>query len=260
MVYLGLFFSLLIGVVLGLVGGGGSILTVPLVNYFFGTSMLLATTYSLFVVAVASGIGVVQRLKTDQIDFRKGVIFVIPSMLTAFAIRGFVMPLFPINLTINNWVLSRDLLITVLLVIVMMYTAIRTLVSKGKSEVGQTRIIVIIVLGVFTGILSGFIGAGGGFIIVPILMRMGLDMKKAVGTSMFIISIQSFVALLGDFFNKEIMTSGEFDWKLLVLITLITVAGVFIGTYLQKRISSKYLRKIFSIVLIGVSIGLLWKL
>ena len=87
MIALGAFISLLIGIVLGLVGGGGSILTVPMVHYLFGTSMLLATTYSLIVVSVASGVGTIQRLKSKQIDFKQGLIFVLPSMTVAFIIR-----------------------------------------------------------------------------------------------------------------------------------------------------------------------------
>ncbi len=260
MVYLGLFLSLLIGIVLGLVGGGGSILTVPLVDYFFDTSLLIATTYSLIVVTVASGTGVIQRLKSDQVDFRKGIVFAIPSMLTAFAIRGFVMPLFPVEFPLNGWMLSRDSVISVLLITVMLYTALSTFrkaKKDPKKEAARTAPIVIIVFGVLTGMLSGFIGAGGGFIIVPILLRMGLDMKKAVGTSMFIICIQSAVALTGDLFNDEIV-SQPFNWFHLSMITVITVAGVFIGTYMQKFISGGVLRKVFSIVLILVALGLIW--
>ncbi|MDX2362408.1 MAG: sulfite exporter TauE/SafE family protein [Crocinitomicaceae bacterium] len=263
MFQIGLFLSLLIGIVLGLVGGGGSILTVPLVNQFFGTSMLIATTYSLFVVAIASGIGVLQRLPKHQIDFKRGIIFAVPSMITAFLIRGFVMPMFPISLAISDWVLSRDVLITILLIVVMFYTAIRTLVGRKKeqpAEAVSTPVGLIVAFGILTGLLSGFIGAGGGFIIVPILLRMGLDMKKAVGTSMLIICIQSAVALMGDFLNEDVRASGAIDWTILLSITGVTVVGVFLGTHMQNYFSAKWLRKFFSLVLIGVAIGLLWKL
>lgn len=257
----GLFISLLIGVVLGLVGGGGSILTVPLVHYFFGESMLLATTYSLFVVAVASVLGVIQRINsgTNTIDFRKGIIFAIPSMTVAFVIRGFLMPILPSEFNLMNWTFSRDQLIVALLIVVMLYTAINTLLSKRESSAGKTHVIVIVFFGILTGLLSGFIGAGGGFIIVPILMRMGLDMKKAVGTSLLIICIQSSVALFGDFFNSEITEGEGVNWLLLGAITGVTVAGVFLGTFLQRFFSGKHLRKIFSFLLIAVALGMLWK-
>ncbi|MBL4862770.1 MAG: sulfite exporter TauE/SafE family protein [Crocinitomicaceae bacterium] len=252
---LGLFISLLIGIVLGLVGGGGSILTVPLVRYVFGESMLLATTYSLFVVAVAAAMGTISRAKSGQVDFPQGVIFVIPSMITAFCIRLFIMPLFPIQFSINNFELSREIVIATLLIVVMIFTALKTLLSRRKPSKEATSTLVIVLFGILTGLLSGFIGAGGGFIIVPILLRMGLDMKKAVGTSMFIIAIQSGVALAGDAFNEEI-TSGGINWPILLLITLATVIGVLFGTYLQRYFSGKMLRKVFSMLLICVAVGI----
>ncbi len=260
MYYIGIFIALLIGIILGLVGGGGSILTVPLVHHFFGETMFLSTTYSLFVVAVAASIGVLQRLSKDQVDFKNGIIFVIPSMLTAFSIRLWVMPLFPIQFSVSDLELSRDLTITIILIAVMIYTAIRTLISKREATDARTSISVVMLFGILTGILSGFIGAGGGFIIVPILLRMGLDMRRAVGTSMFIIAIQSYVALIGDAFNKEITQSGGIDWGLLLTITGITVVGVWIGTAFQKRFSGKLLRAFFSILLLLVSIGLIIKM
>jgi uncharacterized membrane protein YfcA len=254
MFIIGLLLSLFIGVVLGLVGGGGSILTVPLVHYVFGESMLLATTYSLFIVAVSSGFGVLQRLKSDSIDFKNGIIFAIPSMLTAFTIRLLVMPQFPLTFAINDFELSRDFVISILLVVVMFYTAIKTLIERKKRAATHSiSNITIVLFGVLTGLLSGFIGAGGGFIIVPILLRLGLTMKKAVGTSMLIISIQSFVALIGDFFNPEVYEGDGINMNLIVALTGITIVGVFIGTYLQKFLSGKILRKVFSLLLIVVA-------
>lgn len=256
MYIIGLVFSLLIGIVLGLVGGGGSILTVPLVHYFFGESLFLATTYSLFVVAVAASIGVLTRLKDDQIDFRGGLVFVVPSMITAFLIRRYVMEMFPLSFSIGNFELSRDVFITILLVAVMFYTAFKTMFSSRSNTGSSVSFPVVILFGVLTGLLSGFIGAGGGFIIVPILLRMGLDMKKAVGTSMFIVAIQSAVALSGDFMGKNLSHENAIDWNLLLMITAMTVAGVLLGGYLQRYFSGKMLRNFFSILLIAVALGM----
>jgi|TARA_B110000027_G_scaffold51558_1_gene56301 uncharacterized membrane protein YfcA len=253
---IGLVISLIIGIVLGLVGGGGSILTVPLVHFFFGTSIFLATTYSLFVVAVAASVGVSTRIKKNQIDFRGGVMFVIPSMITAFLIRRYVMAMFPITFSLGDFDLSRDFFITILLIVVMLFTGFRTMFSTRKASPGQTTGYVVIAFGILTGVLSGFIGAGGGFIIVPILLRMGLDMKKAVGTSMFIISIQSAVALLGDFLGDSIEAEGSIDWQILLLITLMTVIGTLFGGYLQRFFSGKMLRNLFSMLLVIVAVGM----
>jgi len=253
----GLLLSLIIGIVLGLVGGGGSILTVPLVHYVFGESLFLATTYSLFVVAIAAAMGVVTRIPKKQIDFRGGIVFVIPSMITAFLIRRFVMHLFPISFSIGGFELSRDVAISILLIVVMLYTAFRTMFSNKAQSGGSVGVPTVILFGIFTGLLSGFIGAGGGFIIVPILLRMGLEMKKAVGTSMFIIAIQSAVALAGDFTGKALQTGNPINWELLSWVTIITVAGVVAGGFLQKYFSGGALRQVFSYVLIGVAVGMI---
>ena len=255
---LGLILSLIIGMVLGLVGGGGSILTVPLVHFLFGESLYLATTYSLFVVSIAGMMGVFTRIGKDMIDYRGGVVFVVPSMITAFLIRRYVMSMFPISFSIGDLELSRDVFISSLLIIVMLYTAYRTLFStRPQVERGASvGIGVVLVFGIFTGLLSGFIGAGGGFIIVPILLRMGLEMKKAVGTSMFIVAIQSAVALLGDFSSKNLEGDNTINWTLLLLITALTVVGVLVGGYLQRYFTGKALRKVFAWLLIVVAVGM----
>ncbi len=255
----GLILSLFIGLVLGLVGGGGSILTVPLVHYAFGEPMLLATSYSLFVVAMSASFGSIQRIRNKEVDFEKAFIFVVPSMLTAVAIRLWVMPLIPLDFKILGVEFHRSSVITVLLIAVMLYTAIRTLLNKKPSKPDPVSRETIILFGILTGLLSGFIGAGGGFIIVPILLGMGLDMKKAVATSMFIIAIQSGIAMIGDFFNPEILEMG-INWPLLLAITGVTILGVFLGNIFQKKVSTTWLKKAFSILLILVAIGLFYKL
>ncbi|MFK7785509.1 MAG: sulfite exporter TauE/SafE family protein [Crocinitomicaceae bacterium] len=259
MLALGAFISLLIGIVLGLVGGGGSILTVPLVHYLFGTSMLMATTYSLIVVSVASGVGTLQRLKSKQVDFKQGLIFLLPSMSVAFTIRSYILPAIPESFQLFGLELSLELIIAILLVAVMLFTAIRTLLSKRKPSSEPASNLIIVLFGMLTGFLSGFIGAGGGFIIVPILIRLGMDIRKAVGTSMFIISIQSAVALVGDAFNPQIAVEGGVDWTLVSLITFFTVGGVLLGTYLQRYFSGKLLRQVFSLILIAVALGVLFQ-
>ena len=149
-------------------------------------------------------------------------------------IRGWVIPLLPDEFLIRNSTIEADIIIAILLMLVMFYTAIRTLTSRREPSTEDPAFMVVALFGVLTGTLSGLIGAGGGFIIVPILLRLGLPMKKAVGTSMFIITIQSMVALIGDIFNPKIIEAGGINWTLLSIITILTVGGVLIGNYLQK--------------------------
>jgi uncharacterized membrane protein YfcA len=218
--------------------------------------MLMATTYSLMVVSVASAVGTFQRIPSKQVDFRQGLIFVVPSMTVAFAIRRYILPSFPESFEVAGFHLSLEIIITVLLIFVMLFTAFRTLFSKREPTEEVTSIMTIVLFGVLTGFLSGFIGAGGGFIIVPILIRLGMDIRKAVGTSMFIISIQSAIALTGDLFNPQIAAEGGIDWTLVSIITLFTVGGVIIGSYLQRYFSGKVLRTVFSLILIVVALGI----
>jgi len=256
----GILISLIIGIVLGLVGGGGSILTVPLVHYFFDISMYLSTTYSLFVVAIAASMGVIQGVRENQIDFRKGVLFVIPSMAVAFCIRAFIMPIIPNSFWLGELELTRDIIITVLLIFVMFYIGFKTLFAVRTPSSKTSSVTVIVLFGVVTGALSGFIGAGGGFIIVPILLRMGMNMQRAVGTSLFIIMVQSGVALIGDFTTNEIMDQGGINWPILLSITAATVVGVYFGNRLQQKMTGTILRKIFSVLILMVAIGLVLKL
>jgi len=255
----GLFLSLFIGLVLGLVGGGGSILTVPLVHYVFGEPMLMATSYSLFVVAMSASFGSIQRIKNKEVDFEKAIIFVVPSMFTAVSIRLWIMPLIPLDFSFSGINLHRSTIITILLIIVMLYTALRTLLNKKPPKTGRVSKSTIITFGILTGLLSGFIGAGGGFIIVPILLGMGLDMKKAVATSMFIIAIQSGIAMVGDLFNPEILEMG-INWPLLLAITGVTILGVVLGNIFQKKVSTTWLKKAFSLLLLFVAVGLTIKM
>ncbi len=250
---IGFIVTILIGIILGLVGGGGSVLTLPVVHYFFGVSMTQATTYSLFIVAMASLIGVLKRIKTKDFELKEGIIFVIPSTIVAFVMRLWVMPLIPEKFELLGVNTSKDMLMSILLIFVMMITAIRMIFKKEIPEEYSNSTSRIVIYGSLTGLLAGIIGAGGGFIIVPALTKMGLSMRKAIGTSMLIITIQSFGALVGDVLNKQI-TNDSFDFMLLGYLTILTVMGVYVGTYLQAFFTGKILRKVFSYLLIAVSL------
>lgn len=253
---LGLFLALIIGLVLGLIGGGGAILTVPLVEYCFDQTTYSATTYSLIVVTIAAFFGVIQRLNQQLFAMREAIVFVIPSMLVAFSIRLLEIPEF---IAFHGKIFSRDELISFLLVIVMLFIAVKLMLPKEKQVVNTVRppFIKIILLGILTGVMSGFLGAGGGFIIVPILLSLGLEMKRAVATSMLIVTVQSAIALLGDFINK--IGPGELviDIPLVLMLSGLTIVGVYIGTILQRKVSVLFLRVMFASVLFLVAIGVL---
>lgn len=256
---MGYILSVVIGLILGLIGGGGAILTIPLVIYFFNTSADLATSYSLVVVTFAALFGVIQRINKNLFALKEALVFVFPSMFLAFMLRKYRDIILPNEFDLFNLHFTREGVTNILLIVVMIYVGIHMLRSKKTKEhielttFSYTRTIL---LGVLTGCLSGFLGAGGGFIIVPILMTLGLDIKKAVATSMLIIVIQSAIALLGDYLSFDPNTSEPYDWTLLGLLVVFTIAGVFIGTLLQHKITGKVLRLIFAWVLLIVAFGI----
>lgn len=255
MYFVGLFLSLLIGVVLGLIGGGGAILTIPLVVYLFGESTDTATTYSLVIVACSALVGVIQRFGKKQVSFKEALFFVFPSMTLAFLIRRYRKMVIPNEFEVFGFNLTRDFIIDVILVIVMLIVACHMLRSFRRPERNrEISIGKIMLLGFLTGGLSGFLGAGGGFIIVPILLILGLEIKRAIGTSLFIIMIQSFIALLGDLSVTTIEELKEINWILVFLLTFFSITGVFLGTLLQRRFSGKNLRVMFASLLLVLAV------
>jgi len=254
---IGFILAILIGIVLGLIGGGGSILTIPLVEYVFGKSTYDATSYSLIVVSFSALFGVLQRLGKNQFAYKEALVFGIPSIIVAFIIRSTVIHFIPENFSVLDCELTRDGTLSVLLITVMIIVAIRMLhPHKNPENITLPSNVKIVTMGIFTGLLAGFLGAGGGFIIVPILIGMGLDMRRAVSTSMLITFFQSMIAILGDFLSKGKSGGFDIDWKLAISLSVLSMLGVFVGTLLQRHVSTKLLRKLFASILIVVAIGI----
>ncbi|WP_053992408.1 sulfite exporter TauE/SafE family protein [Mangrovimonas sp. TPBH4] len=235
--------ALVIGVVLGLIGGGGSILTVPLLVYLLGYSPVVATAYSLFVVGSSSLVGVVQKHRKEQVDFKTGLAFSFPSFLAVYMSRRFLVPYIPEEIfNIGGYVLSKDMLIMVFFAVVMFMAATSMIKKKGKTEeVHKPQpYYKTFVQGMVIGVITGLIGAGGGFLYVPALVLWaGLSMKKAVGTSLVIIAINSLIGFLGDVHTQTI------NWTFLLLFSALTIIGILIGGSLSKYVSNSKLKKSF---------------
>lgn len=237
--------AVVMGIVLGLIGGGGSILTVPILVYAFGISASHATAYSLFVVGFSSLIATFDYKKRELIDFKTGVIFAIPAFIGVYSVRKFLMPALPTEIAhFGSWTLTKDTLILSVFAIVMLVAAISMI--KGRKEPDDVdkktpNLLWVTVEGLLVGGLTGFVGAGGGFVIIPALILLaGLSMKVAVGTSLFIITIKSLIGFIGD-----LQTMASIDWKLLGLFTLLSIVGIFIGTRLSRKVNNAILRPAF---------------
>ncbi|WMI70331.1 sulfite exporter TauE/SafE family protein [Mangrovimonas sp. YM274] len=235
--------ALVIGVVLGLIGGGGSILTVPLLVYLLGYSPVVATAYSLFVVGSSSLVGVVQKHRKKQVDFKTGLAFSFPSFLAVYMSRRYLVPYIPDEIfNIGGYVLSKDMLIMVFFAVVMFMAATSMIKKKEKKEeVHKPQpYYKTFVQGMVIGGITGVIGAGGGFLYVPALVLWaGLSMKKAVGTSLVIIAINSLIGFLGDLHTQTI------NWTFLLLFSALTIIGILIGGSLSKYVSNTKLKKSF---------------
>jgi len=239
--------SVLMGLSLGLIGGGGSILTVPILVYLFAINPILATAYSLFIVGITALVGGLTYLKQGDVDLKTGFLFAVPSFIGVYLTRAYVIPSLPDTImTVGNTIISKAFLI-MLVFAVLMVVASLAMIRKPKPSAGKktlspaTRVALIGLEGLIVGGVTGFVGAGGGFLIIPALVVLvGLPMKKGVGTSLFIIAAKSLIGFTGDLQHQVTI-----DWKLLLTVSGIAVIGLALGMVLGKKISEGLLKKGF---------------
>lgn len=249
--------SLFIGISLGLIGGGGSILTVPVLVYLFNVEPVAATAYSLFIVGVSSLFGAYPKYKQGLVNLKTALIFGIPSIAAVFGTRKYIVPGIPNEVfNIGDFVVTKSILLMILFAILMVFASVSMIKDKKKKtedENGQQKFNypMIMLEGTVVGILTGLVGAGGGFLIIPALVIFSkLPMKQAVGTSLLIIAAKSLIGFTGDLSNYAM------DWKLLLTITALAIAGIFIGDSLSKKIDGNKLKKGFGwfVLVMGIYI------
>ncbi|WPP50748.1 sulfite exporter TauE/SafE family protein [Catalinimonas niigatensis] len=238
--YIALFF---VGITLGTLGGGGSILSVPILVYLFAIDTVLATAYSLFIVGSSSLIGVLLKYNQHNVNIRTGIIFGIPSLAAVFLTRTRVIPAIPdILFQTELFQLNKRAFILSLFALLMVGASVILIAKKRmlnrKSK--QPHPIYLIISGLITGLLTGLVGAGGGFLIVPALVYLtNLPFKVSVGTTLLIITINSFVGFTGD------LTYQAVHWKFLLSITLLAIVGIFVGTITARSLPTQKLQKSF---------------
>lgn len=251
---LGYILAMVVGVTLGLIGGGGSILAVPILAYLFSFDEKVATAYSLFVVGSAALFGGLGQHRNGNVDWRTAIVFGIPAIIGVWIIRHFVVPVLPIDLfSIGDFVFTRRMGMFGLFSLLMFWAAITMLSNKERKTgtgVVNYNYPLIVLEGLVVGALTGFVGAGGGFLIIPALIVLAnLETKKAIGTSLIIIAMKSLLGfLLGDAMRMDI------DWKFLSAFTGLTILGIFLGVYLGQFIDGKKLKKGFGYFIIVMAI------
>lgn len=251
--------SIAIGVSLGLIGGGGSILTVPVLVYLFHVDAVTATAYSLFIVGLTSAVGSVSYFQKGLVNVKTAIVFGIPSIIAVFATRAFIVPAIPKEVFhIGEWVVTKGLLL-MLLFAILMIAASYSMIKKDKpkeqeeanSKEQQFNYPLILLEGGIVGILTGLVGAGGGFLIIPALVVLSkLPMKEAVGTSLVIIAAKSLIGFFGE--------GGEtvIDWVFLAKVSAFAIAGIFAGSALSKKIDGAKLKPAFGwfVLVMGIYI------
>jgi uncharacterized membrane protein YfcA len=238
--------SIFIGIALGLIGGGGSILTVPVLFYLFGLDTVTATAYSLFIVGLTSAVGTVSYFKKGLVNIKTAIVFGIPSIIAVFLTRAYLVPAIPKQVfSIGDFVVTKGILM-MLVFAVMMIAASYSMIKKDKKQPNENEgeqkfnYPIILVEGTIVGILTGLVGAGGGFLIIPALVILSkLPMKEAIGTSLVIIAAKSLIGFFGEGSETVI------DWSLLTKVSAFAIVGIIIGTMLSKKIDGAKLKPAF---------------
>lgn len=249
--------SVLIGVSLGLIGGGGSIFTVPVLVYIFGIDAFLATEYSLFIVGTSSLIGSVSYFKNGLVNVKTVLIFGIPSVISIFLTRNFLLPFIPDSIfRIGNFVMTKNIVLLLIFAGLMIAASYRMILKNKVTEIKtkslqKNNVFLAAVEGSVVGFLTGLVGAGGGFMIIPSLVNfLKIPMKVAIGTSLVIISFNSLIG----FFSS--VNHVKVDWNFLLSLSFIAIIGIIIGIQLSKKINGEKLKPIFGwfILIMGVYI------
>ena len=256
---IGYVLAVFVGLTLGMIGSGGSILSVPILVYIMGIEPTLATAYSLFVIGTTSLVGGLHKAKQKLVDFKKVILFGIPTVITVFITRKILVPRIPnIIFSTEIFTLHKSVLIMVVFAIVMIFASfkmIKPITVTTITEAEKLNYYRIAVQGILIGLISGFVGAGGGFLIIPTLLFLTkTPMKMAVGTSLLIVSSQSLIGFLGDILEKQII-----DWELLFFFTLASIGGIFIGNFISKRVEDKKLKTGFGWFVLAMGIYIIIK-
>jgi len=257
--------SVIIGISLGLIGGGGSILTVPLLVYLFGFQPVQATALSLFIVGITSVVGAFNYFKQNLVDVPTTILFGIPSIIAVYLTRAWIIPSIPNQIfNVGDFIMTKSLLLMLIFAVLMImasYSMIKpskTTKTNNSKEISPIlKKLIPFLEGSVVGVLTGLVGAGGGFLIIPALVIISkLEMKVAIGTSLVIIALKSLIGFLGENLSNT-------PWQFLITISSFSILGIVIGSYLSKKIDGNKLKPAFGyfVLIMGVFIILkeLWK-
>ncbi|WP_417588629.1 sulfite exporter TauE/SafE family protein [Owenweeksia hongkongensis] len=256
---LGFCLAIIMGFTLGLLGGGGSILTVPILVYVLAIDPILATAYSLFVVGTSAFIGGWRKHVRGLVDWKTVFTFATPSLISVFLTRYYLVPAIPtVVFSVGDFTLTKDIAIMIFFAAVMLmasYSMIRGNHNSEDQPLRSRNIPVLIVQAAILGIVTGLVGAGGGFLIVPALVILvGLPIKKAIGTSLVIIAINSLIGFMGD-----IGSGQNIQWSFILTFTAFSIIGMLLGNYATHFVNPAKLKKGFGYFVLVMGIFIIVK-
>jgi len=252
---IGYILAIFVGISLGLIGAGGAILTVPILVYVMKMDAVTATGYSLFIVGITSLVGATRSLIKKQVNLRMAFLFGIPSILTAIIVRTWVIPIIPLVLFgVDSFVFTKNIFLLLLFAAVMIAASINMIKPQKLHVEKWPSLFSLIMTGILVGTLTGLVGAGGGFLIIPALVLfLKLPMKKAVGTSLLIITLNTLSSFIGGMIHTHI------EWEKLLIFTILSVGGIFIGFGLSNKIPGPKLKPIFGWFVLSMGIFIILK-
>jgi uncharacterized protein len=254
---IGYILSVFIGFLLGLLGGGGSILSIPILVYLFHIEPVLASAYSLFIVGTTSFAGAIPKYRDHLVKIKTGLLFGIPSIISIFSTRKWVVPAIPeVVYQTSSFTITKRILLLGIFALLMLLASIPMIRGRRERKYKGEHfyVVPIIIEGIVIGFLTGLVGAGGGFLIIPALVLLtGLPMKTASGTSLFIIAINSLIGFLGD------LSHTHMHWPFLLSVTAIAIVGVHFGNVFSRKIPGIKIRKAFGWVTLAMGCWILFK-
>ena len=237
--------ALAVGLVLGLIGSGGSIMTVPILSYLFHINPITTTAYSLFIVGTSASVGSIRFLKHGMIDMKIALWFALPALTVIYSVRNFLIHRLPAHIMVNDLILfNRDRAIMILFALILILASVSLICFKSdsleKPVDAAPRPLLLAGMGAFVGLITGLVGVGGGFMIIPgLVLFAGLPMMKGVATSLFIIAVNSMIGFTGNLGRMDI------DWYFLLSFSAISMLGILIGTRISHFFPSGHLKTVF---------------
>ncbi len=263
MIILGYIAAVLMGMVLGVIGGGGSILTVPILVYLMGVTPDVATGYSLLIVGATAAFGAVRYFKEGLVDVKASILFAVPSIIAVYLTRAFLMPAIPETISVQSLTIDKNLGIMVLFAMLMLASAAMMLKKAYSKSAPATQVVenkqpnvgLIVIEGAVVGVVTGILGAGGGFLIIPALVLiLGMPMKNAVGASLFIIALKSLLGFIGD-----LQTGIQLEMPLLPLMLVATFIGMAVSTKVAGKLDGAALQKFFAFFTLVIAVFIMTK-